>query len=340
VFFLLFLAGWLNFMMCVSAPVTNRNPLAFKYLRETLAGPRIPVTVDVLYPFVSKNIPISNSAIHENRQFTFADELYSFRIAFGLHDTFVISEKNSTIFRTYRWNEIARKVDGEPASQLLWTRSSIGDEHVLQDSGPGRTIKRNFESNGVIASRLPNSGIHIIKLDAKLRSLFALNHLALSQRSLGGHLRSGNRISQDLGLSLHPLGLGMNVIASLFQKPSLPDHCANLQPSNCNSQCPNNYKQQGEDRHFPLYLEILAALLACLITCMGGGLWGFGHRILGGMIAVLGLACSLSVLTSVGFCDPFFWRPFQRVMAGQNPYRCQWTQQTEYRETLHHDAEM
>jgi hypothetical protein len=133
-------------------------------------------------------------------------------------------------------------------------------------------------------------------------------------------------------LSFHPIGLGVNILAGLFQEQRLPDHCSYLQK-------PDEYQQAGENRQFPLYLEILAGLLASFIASWGGWLMGGRHRIRGVLLAVLGLALIASVLTTIGFCDPLFWRPYLRILTGQNPYRCQWDEQGQYRQVFQHDGE-
>jgi hypothetical protein len=124
----------------------------------------------------------------------------------------------------------------------------------------------------------------------------------------------------------------MNVFTGLFKKSRLPDHRADLQATYCNFQAPDDYWQQGEERQFPLYL------LACLVTWGGAWLWGSGRRTCGLLIAALGLGMCLSSLTTIGLCDPLFWRPFERILSGQNPYRCQWDQQTDYRLTFQRDG--
>lgn len=154
---------------------------------------------------------------------------------------------------------------------------------------------------------------------------------------VSGIRREGDRQPRALFLSrreilfLHQIGLAFDGSQSLAQKPCLPDHRPGLQ-----------YSNQSQDSckpfEFPLYSEILAALLTSLIAWLGCGLWGAGHRAFGGLLAVIGLGLCLSVLTTIGFCDPSFWRPFGRILTGQNPYRCQWDEHSQYRQTLQHDG--
>jgi hypothetical protein len=131
------------------------------------------------------------------------------------------------------------------------------------------------------------------------------------------------------GLRLHPLRLGMNVAASLFQEPSLPNHSGNLQQSNENqSPC--------EPSESLLYLEILSALLAGLIASWGGWLWAGGSRWWGGLVAGLAVWLFLSFATAVTFGDPCFWRVGRRILTGSDPYQYE---ETDYRQPFMHDAE-
>jgi hypothetical protein len=134
-------------------------------------------------------------------------------------------------------------------------------------------------------------------------------------------------------LRLHPIGLSVNVASGLSQEQSLPDHTAHLQES-------NQRQESCKPFQFPLYGEILAALLASLIASWGGWLWGGGHRIWGSLIAALGLGLCFSVLTTAGFCDPLFWRAEWRSLTGQEANRCDCAEHTEYHHTFQHIVEM
>jgi hypothetical protein len=103
----------------------------------------------------------------------------------------------------------------------------------------------------------------------------------------------------------------------------------------------NEHQSPCEVHEPALYLEILAALLAGLIGAWGGWLWAGGHRIWGGIVAVLSLWLYLSFATSAAFGDPLFWRVGGRLLHGQEPYRWDHANypQTEYRQSLQHDAE-
>jgi hypothetical protein len=116
------------------------------------------------------------------------------------------------------------------------------------------------------------------------------------------------------------------------QKSGLPSHGPNLQDA--------DYRQGScKPFEFPLYSEILAALLASLIASWGGWLWAGGNRVRGGLCAVLGLGIVASVLTTVGFCDPLFWRAEWRSLTFQEANRCE-CQHSEYRQTFQHDTQI
>lgn len=134
------------------------------------------------------------------------------------------------------------------------------------------------------------------------------------------------------GLRIHDVGLGMNVASGLPKQDSLPSHRPNLQHS-------HESQDSCKPFEFPLYSEILAALLASLIACWGGWLWGGGHRIWGGLLAVLGLGLAASVLTTVGFCNPLFWRAEWRSLTFQEANRCQYAEHSNYCQTFQHDGE-
>ncbi len=136
------------------------------------------------------------------------------------------------------------------------------------------------------------------------------------------------------GLSLHPIGLPVNILAGLAEQDRLPADENQLQES--------DYSQTPCEIHEPtLYLEILAACLCGLIMGWGGWLWGGGGRgrVYGGLVMVLCVWLFLSFFTGFLFNDPLFWRPLSHILTGQNPYHCQWDQQTEYRQMFHYDTE-
>jgi hypothetical protein len=89
---------------------------------------------------------------------------------------------------------------------------------------------------------------------------------------------------------------------------------------------------------FPLYGNILAALLAGLITSCGGWLSGRGNR-WGWIVGFLGIGLLWSILTTIGFCDPLFWRAEWRALTGQEANRCQCAKQPDYHQTFQHDGE-
>ena len=130
-------------------------------------------------------------------------------------------------------------------------------------------------------------------------------------------------------LSLHPVGLRMNLIAGFSQQYGLPNHRQNLNEA---------YEYQAPCKPFepPLYSYILAALLAAFIASWGGWLWGGGNRIWGGLLAVLGLLLTTSTMTAIGFGDPMFWRAGWRLLTGQDPDRRD-CQDTEHSQLFQHD---
>jgi len=89
-----------------------------------------------------------------------------------------------------------------------------------------------------------------------------------------------------------------------------------------------------------LYLTLLGAILAGLIGSWCGWLWGGGNWRGGGLVIALTLWLFLSFFTGFLFNDSLFWRPFGHILTRQNPYHCQWDQQTEYHQTFQHDAEI
>jgi len=87
--------------------------------------------------------------------------------------------------------------------------------------------------------------------------------------------------------------------------------------------------------NFPLYVKVLAFLLAIFITCWGG--WLSEHRPwLGRLLGALGIGLLASVLTSIGFCDPLFWRAEWRSLTGQEANRCQCSIHGEDYQTFEH----
>jgi hypothetical protein len=133
------------------------------------------------------------------------------------------------------------------------------------------------------------------------------------------------------GLSLHPIGLSLNVPASLAEQNGLPTNKDHLQYA--------DYRQDScKPFEFPLYDEILAALLTTLIASWGGWLLGGKHRIYGGLLAVPSLGLIASILTTASFCDPLFWRAEWRSLTGQEANRCQSAGQTYYRQTFQHNG--
>jgi hypothetical protein len=160
-----------------------------------------------------------------------------------------------------------------------------------------------------------------------IRALLCSSDRTSEAQGLIDHLVS--LFPHDASLSLHPLGLRVNLIAGFSQQYSLPYHRDDLQEA-------NNYQSECEPYELPLYGYILAALLASLIASWGGWLWGGGHRVRGGLLAVLGLWLITSTLTAVGFADPLFWRVGWRIMAGQNPDRRD-CQKTEERHSFQHN---
>jgi hypothetical protein len=89
---------------------------------------------------------------------------------------------------------------------------------------------------------------------------------------------------------------------------------------------------------FPLYSEIFATLLACLIASWGGWLSGRGNR-WGWSVGLAGIGLLFSVLTTIGFCDPLFWRPYWHLLNSQEANRCQCDQPADYRQTFQHYGE-
>jgi IS1 family transposase len=115
-------------------------------------------------------------------------------------------------------------------------------------------------------------------------------------------------------LRFHRVGLSMYVSPSLAQQDGLPNHRHYLKQA-------DDYQSSCEPCEFPLYGYILAALLASLIASWGGWLWGGGHRICGGLLAIVGLGLATSTLTAVGFADPLFWRVGWHFLTGKDPDR-------------------
>jgi hypothetical protein len=132
-------------------------------------------------------------------------------------------------------------------------------------------------------------------------------------------------------LSLHPVGLPVNVTAGSTDQDSLPDHTPHLERT-------DYHQTECEPCEPVLYLEVLASLLARLIAAWGGWLWGTGRLAWGGMVIALGVLLFLSFSSGFLFDGPLFWRPLEHILTGRNPYYCQWAKQTEYRQTFQHDG--
>jgi len=79
---------------------------------------------------------------------------------------------------------------------------------------------------------------------------------------LGG---GGNGIFQNLGVVLFVSGLSPYLQDSP-QRPGLPNQCVSLRES-------GEGKQSGEQRRFPLYLQILASVLLCGLISWGDAVW-------------------------------------------------------------------
>ena len=161
-------------------------------------------------------------------------------------------------------------------------------------------------------------------------------HFGGSGRLLGG----GNRFSQNRGLllhvsrrSFHPLGLSMNITTSLPQQKSLPDHRSNLQHA-------NDGQHSCKPLELPLYLQIPAALLTCFIAWCGFFLYVRRRKFYGSLLILCGLGLLFSVLTTIGFGDPLFWRAEWRALTFQHPDRCrdEYYQHNAYRQSIPHNA--
>jgi hypothetical protein len=77
---------------------------------------------------------------------------------------------------------------------------------------------------------------------------------------------SGNGIFQNLGVVLFVSGLSPNLLQDSPRQRALPDPCASLRES---GEC----RQTGEQRWFPLYLQILASVLFCGLISWGDAVW-------------------------------------------------------------------
>lgn len=137
--------------------------------------------------------------------------------------------------------------------------------------------------------------------------------------------------------NLHPLEK-FSLLDDHLPPNCFPRECQqeDLRDAYDNLQRPDGYEQTSKQRQLPLYLEILATLLAGLIAWWDGWLAGSGNRWWGGLISALGLGLLTSAFTAIGFCDPRFWRPYLRILRGQNPFRYEWGQQSEYQQPLTH----
>jgi len=116
-----------------------------------------------------------------------------------------------------------------------------------------------------------------------------------------------------------------------MQQERLPNHRSYLQKS-------DKRQESCKPFEFPLYAEILTALLASLIASWGGWLCGGENRVWGGCLIILGLCLTASTLTTVGFADPLFWRVGGNLLTGREADRHE-CQQTEYHQTSQHDGE-
>jgi hypothetical protein len=80
----------------------------------------------------------------------------------------------------------------------------------------------------------------------------------------------GNGMFQNLGVVLFVSGLSPDPPQGFAQRPGLPDPCAGVrEPSEC--------RQAGEERWFPLYLQILASVLLCGLVSWSDAVW-MGRR--------------------------------------------------------------
>ena len=203
------------------------------------------------------------------------------------------------------------------------------------------------------------NSVEVQRSDLETRPLFFLHHLDLivsrfcaifsSHSTYGGGFCGDKQIISLFFENVESLRSGLPCLLSLsmYFLPSFAqdlfltysyNHCS--KESECLQQA-NNDQPSCKGLEFPLYIEILASLLANFIAWWGGWLL-YGkrrRRILGSALVVLGFCLYASVLTTILFCDPLFWRAEWRAFSsGQNPYRCQWSEYSEYRQTYQHDS--
>jgi hypothetical protein len=97
-------------------------------------------------------------------------------------------------------------------------------------------------------------------------------------------------------------------------------------------------QDSGKPLYLSLCVQVLALVLAILVTPWGSWLAGSGGRVLGTVLGVFGIGLLGTVLTIIGFCDPLFWRAEWRSLTGQEANRCSraYKQQTEYSQPLTH----
>jgi hypothetical protein len=145
--------------------------------------------------------------------------------------------------------------------------------------------------------------------------------------SVGTLLSHSNGRLENVSLRFHLPGLATNSSKRAQEENSLPDQRSNLQDSH-----------EGQDAckpfNFPLYAEIIAGLVAQAIGLVGAYLY-VRNRFWGVLVIALALAMVFSVLTTVGFCDPLFWRAEWRSLTGKEANRCQCSEQSENRQSLH-----
>jgi hypothetical protein len=82
----------------------------------------------------------------------------------------------------------------------------------------------------------------------------------------GRFLAGGNGLLQDVGLAVFVSGLIPRLPQDSPNEPAPPAQCASLQES-------GEYQPAGEQRRFPLYLEILAGVFLCGLISWGDAVW-------------------------------------------------------------------
>jgi hypothetical protein len=83
---------------------------------------------------------------------------------------------------------------------------------------------------------------------------------------IGRLIGDGSGILQNLGLAVFVSGLSPYLPQDSQKQPCLPDQCASLRGS-------DEYQLAGEQRRFPLYLEILAGVFLCGLISWGDAMW-------------------------------------------------------------------